>query len=168
MIGVPSIAVITSPDLSPAAAAGPPARTVPMVAPLPDAESPTRDAEVGVLDDLAGDQVVGDGLDGVGRDGEADAGVGAAAVLAVDCDLHVRADDLAARVDQRAAGVAVVDRGIGLDRVRDRVAVRRLDVAVDGADDAGRDALGVAERAADRDDALTRRDRGAVGERRAA
>ena len=58
----------------------------------------------------------------------------------------------------------MVDRSVGLDRVRDRVAVRGLDVTIDGADDAGRDALRVAERAPDRDDALTGGDGGAVGE----
>ena len=42
------------------------------------------------------------------------------------CDLRVHADDFAARVQQRTAGVAGVDRGVGLDHVRDRRAVRRL------------------------------------------
>ena len=49
----------------------------------------------------------------VARDGEADALV--AAGLAED--RGVDADQLAARVDQRAAGVARVDRGVGLDEV---------------------------------------------------
>ena len=35
-------------------------------------------------------------------------------------DRRVDADDLALRVDQRAARVAVVDRGIGLDQVVER------------------------------------------------
>ena len=41
-------------------------------------------------------------------------------------------------VDQRAAGVAVVDRRVGLDRVVDRERVRRLDLPLHGADDAAR------------------------------
>ena len=67
-------------------------------------------------------------------------------------DLRVDADHRAARVEQRAAGVAVVDRGVGLDHVVDRVAVRRLDCALEGADDARRDGAVEAERVADRDD----------------
>ena len=49
----------------------------------------------------------------VARHGEADALI--AAALAEDAG--VDADQLAARVDQRAAGVARVDRGVGLDEV---------------------------------------------------
>ena len=40
-IALPSMAVITSPVFSPAAAAGPPARTVPIARRCPTAESPT-------------------------------------------------------------------------------------------------------------------------------
>ena len=54
--------------------------------------------------------------------------------------------------EQRAARVAGVDRGVGLDDVGDRRAVRRLDVAADGGDDAAREGLREAERAADRVD----------------
>src|SRR5215213_10247899 len=54
-------------------------------------------------------------LDGAGRDGEADADV-AAALAAAGGDLGVDADDLAVLVEQRAAGVAGVERGVGLDR----------------------------------------------------
>ena len=55
----------------------------------------------------------------VDRDREADADVAAlAAEAAADGgDGGVDADDLAVEVDQRAAGVARVDRGVGLDRV---------------------------------------------------
>ena len=62
-----------------------------------------------------------DGAPGlVDRDREADADVaGLAAELAAadGGDGRVDADDLAVEVDQRAAGVAGVDRGVGLDRV---------------------------------------------------
>ena len=47
------------------------------------------------------------------------------------CDLRVDADDAAARVEQRAAGVAGVDRGVGLQDVADREAVlQRRDLAL--------------------------------------
>src|SRR5436190_8106396 len=121
------------------------------------------DAEVGVLDLAARDDGGGDALDGVDGDREPDAVVAARVAL----DLGVDADHVAARVEQRAAGVAVVDRRIGLDRAGDRVVVRRLDGAVDGADDAGGHGAGEAEGAADGDDLLARlhRGRGAQGER---
>ena len=48
-------------------------------------------------------------------------------------------------------GVAGVDRGVGLDHVRDREAVGRLDLALEAGDDAGGDRAAVAERVADRD-----------------
>src|SRR5262249_61294641 len=85
--------------------------------------------------------------------------------LTVGRYLDVYADVLSARVDERPARVAVVDGGIGLDRIRDGEAVRRGDVAIDRADDAGSDALLVAERAADGDDAFTRLDLRTVAER---
>src|SRR5215208_406110 len=84
-------------------------------------------AEVGVRDGLAVLQERQDALDLVDRDGEADAGVRAALTR----DLGVDADDAALRVQQRAAGVAGVDRGVGLDRTGDREPVRRLDRAVE-------------------------------------
>ena len=56
----------------------------------------------------------------------------------------------AARVEQRAARVAVVDRGVGLDRAGDLEAGQRLDRAVERRDDADRERLLLAERAADR------------------
>src|SRR3954447_10604356 len=64
------------------------------------------DAEEGVRDLLALLEERDHALDLVDRDREADARVGAALAR----DLRVDADDLAARVEQRAAGVAGVDR----------------------------------------------------------
>ena len=62
--------------------------------------------------DLGGAQVLGeDGLDRVGVEGEGDA-LGAVAQGDVD------ADQLAVDVEQRAARVAGVDAGVGLDQVR--------------------------------------------------
>ena len=126
VIALPSIAVITSPAFRPALSAGEPLTTVVICAPrrrrVRDA-----DAEVGVLHLAAGDERVRDALRRVDRDREADAVVAAGVAL----DLRVDADHLAAEVQQRAAGVAVVDRGVGLDRAGDRVVVRRRDRAVD-------------------------------------
>src|SRR5690349_5542221 len=72
-------------------------------------------AEVGVGDLAARDQLLRDALHHARRDREADAVVAARVAL----DLRVDADHVAARVEQRAAGVAVVDGGVGLDGARD-------------------------------------------------
>src|SRR3954453_22663164 len=109
-----------------------------------------RHAEVGMGHLAAGDELLRDALDGGRRDGEA-VSVAAARVA---LDLRVDPDHVAVRVEQRAARVAVVDRRVGLDRARDREVVRRVDRAVERADDAGRDRALEAERAPDRDDAV--------------
>ena len=89
-------------------------------------------------------QVVDDVPREVARHGEADALI--AAALAEDAG--VDADQLAARVDQRAAGVARIDRRVGLDEV---LVVGEAHVrAARRADDAGGDRLTQLERAADR------------------
>src|SRR5829696_8031715 len=106
-----------------------------------------RDAEVGALDVLALDERRDDLLDLVDRHGEADAGVAAA----LTGDLRVHADHAALAVEQRAAGVARVDRGVGLHGVGDREAVGRLDRAPERRDDAARDRALEPERAADAD-----------------
>src|SRR4029079_9935257 len=83
---------------------------------------------------VAGDQPVDDRPSGRARYCEADTDVridGAAFYLRVDPDYAAEA------VEQRSTRVAVVDRGIGLDRVRDRHSVRRVDVAPQGANDPG-------------------------------
>ena len=66
-------------------------------------------------------------------------------------DLGVDADHLPEPVQERTAGVAVVDRGVGLDRVVDREVVRRRHLPVERADDAARHGSLEPERAADRD-----------------
>ena len=106
------------------------------------------DAEVGVLDLAAGDQLVRDAADSLDRDRVADAGVGAG----VARDLGVHPDHATVEVEQGTARVAVVQRGVGLDCAVDREAVGSLDVAVQAADDAGRDGALEPERAADGDD----------------
>ena len=78
----------------------------------------------------------------VDRDGEGEADVAGLGVGGADrADHRVHADHPAGRVDQRAAGVALVDRGVGLDRrvVAGRAArLAGLDGPVQRADDAGR------------------------------
>ena len=59
----------------------------------------------------------------------------------------------------------MVDRCVGLDRTLDRRVVRRADLAVERADDAGRDGAVEPERVPDRDDAVTDCDVARVGER---
>ena len=56
--------------------------------------------------------------------------------------------DLAAEVEQRPAGIAAIDGGVGLDVV---VVRARIDVAVARRDDAGGDRAAEAERIADGD-----------------
>ncbi len=65
------------------------------------------------------------GLGGVDRDGEADARI----LIGVRQDHGVNADDFAARVEQRSAGVSGIDGRISLDGVFNR----RTVAAADGA-----------------------------------
>src|SRR3954453_15677198 len=106
------------------------------------------DAEVGMLDAAVLEQLLDDAADRVAGDREADADVAAAVGR---LDLRVDADDLAAGVDEGAAGVARVDRRVGLDHVVDREAVRRLDLALERRDDARGHRPVETERIADRD-----------------
>ena len=94
-----------------------------------------RRAERGVIDDPAALQAAEEILDLVDRDGVADADVHAAALF--EAAAAVDADQFAVGVEQRAAGVAGVDRGVGLDAVgvfQQRAG--RLLVAVRAGDDA--------------------------------
>ena len=68
----------------------------------------------------------------IGRDREADA-------LRAHDHGGVDADHLAGRARERAARVAGIERGVGLDDVADQAAVLRAQRAPDGADDARRD-----------------------------
>ena len=87
------------------------------------------DADIGaahapVTRDLAGDE-----MGGVGGDREADA-------LRAHDDRGVDADDLAGRGDQRPAGIAGVQRRVGLHDVLDHAAGARLQRAAERRDDA--------------------------------
>src|SRR4051794_35051668 len=119
------------------------------------------DAEPGALDLAMRLQLRHDVLDGIAREREADARV---AVRAVVGDLRVDADDLALGVQERAAGVAGVDRGVRLQGAGDREAVGGLDVAVERGDDALGDRPLQAERAADGDGGLAWDDLAGVGD----
>ena len=70
----------------------------------------------------------------------------------------------AAGVEQRAAGVARVDRSVGLDHLVDREAVRRLDLALEAGHDACRRRAVEPERVADRDRGVADLDVTRVGE----
>ena len=95
-----------------------------------------------------------DVLDGVGRNGEPDPDVAGRARSRAVLDLRVDADDLAARVEQRAARVAGIDRGVGLDHVVDREAVRSGDEALERAHDSGGRGAVEPEGIPDRDDRI--------------
>ena len=100
----------------------------------PSSSQSTRGAERGVVDDPAAVERAEEVLDLVDRDGVADADVHPAALL--ERAAAVDADQPALGVEQRAAGVARVDRGVGLQAVgvfQQRAG--RVLVAVDAGDD---------------------------------
>jgi len=75
------------------------------------------------------DQLVGDPLGLIDRDRKAKSDRTALRIgrVTAQCgDRRVDADQLPAHVDQRAAGVTRVDRGVGLDRIENGVLVTRL------------------------------------------
>jgi len=108
-------------------------------------------------------EVVEDALGGVDGDGKADAGGLLGAAVGVGGDEGGDADDLAARVEERAAGVAGVDGGVGLDGVFDLVAGGHGDGA-DSGDNAAGHGPAEAEGVADGIDALADDEVGGVGE----
>ena len=94
-----------------------------------------RDAELAALDRAETDQLIHDAARHVHRNRKADADVAAATR-----ENHVvDADELAAQVDERAAGVARIDRGVGLDEAF--VTVRTHARAAERTDDAVRHRL---------------------------
>ena len=107
-------------------------------------------------------EVGNDCLGGVHGNRKPDAG---GLVGAVICDQRGDADHLAARVQQRAAGVAGIDRGVGLNRVLDGAVAGPANRA-DRGDDAARHGARQAERIADRIDALADGETRRFGQRR--
>ena len=129
---------------------------------LPALHAEDRLGRAAGVEDLLGDAA---GL--VDRDREAQAD--AAAALAGGRDGRVDADHLPVEVDQRATGVALVDRGVGLQAVVDdgrAVVALDADRAVQRADDARGDGARQALRRADRDDLLAHLQVRAAAQRR--
>ncbi|KAG1266985.1 hypothetical protein G6F66_014079 [Rhizopus arrhizus] len=92
------------------------------------------------------DQLVDHAARQVGGNRQAQADVAGHAALRIEAG-GIDADQLALQVDQRATGIARVDRRIGLDEV---LAAQAADAAAThGRDDAGGDRLAEAERIAD-------------------
>src|SRR5436309_1524776 len=85
------------------------------------------------MDTALGHQIVGDALGTVDRNGEADAGGGAAGRE----NRRVDADDLAARVDERTAGIAAINGGVGLNGFIDESALAGLHGPAERADYSG-------------------------------
>ena len=148
-VGVRRSATIRSPLRRPALAAGPLATTLADRRAAVRWPGPSRRRDTRAGPSLPFFSERQRALDRVDRDGEADAGVLVAA--AVGLDLRVDADHAALRVEQRAAGVAGVDRGVGLHRAGDREAVGGGDRASERGDDAAGHGALEAERAADGD-----------------
>src|SRR3954451_1179461 len=126
------------------------------------------DAEVRVLDRAALAELPDDPLHRARRDREAQAGPAgrlAARALRPTVDLRVHADDLALGIEQRAAGVAGVELGVGLDGVGDGEAVGRGDLTVQLGDHAGRQRALQLVGAADRVDVLADREAAVVAQR---
>ena len=94
----------------------------------------SRDADEAAADASVLDQPRRDPAGSVAGDGEADALRGAD-------DGRVDADDLGARVDERAAGVARVEGGVSLDDIVDEPAGSAAQRAAEAADNAGGDRL---------------------------
>ena len=118
-----------------------------------------RHAEQAALDLAMLDQRVHDAHGHVDRDGEANADVAAVGRQ----DRGVDAHQLAAQVHQRAAGVAGVDGGVGLDEIL--VALDAQPGAAQRADDAGCHGLTETEGIADGDDEVTHLHPVGIGDR---
>src|SRR5690606_37051902 len=102
-------------------------------------------AQRAALDLAVLQQLRGDGADHVSGNGETDADVAAGARQ----DGGVHANEPAAQVDERAAGVARVDGRVGLDEILEVLGVQAA--AADGGNDAGSHRVREAERVADGD-----------------
>src|SRR4051794_27808985 len=117
------------------------------------------DANSAAADFTIFDDLVHDGARHVDRDREPDADIAAAWRQ----DSGVDPDQPAAQIDERAARVAWVDRGVGLDEVL--IALNAQSTAPKRADNARSDCLTKAERVADRHDIVSDLQAVAVTER---
>ena len=92
-----------------------------------------------------GHEVVGDGFCRVDRNGKADSGGSAGGRV----NRGIDADDLAVRIDERPAGIAAIDGGVGLNGFVDKSRLTSLHGAAKRADDAGGEGGLKAERISD-------------------
>src|SRR5260370_15213767 len=116
----------------------------------PAADGQRLDAEKCAVDAAVGDEVVGDILCRVDGNGEADASGGAAGRV----NRGVDADDFTARIDERPAGIAAVDSGVGLNGFVNESGLAGLHGASERADNAGGERGLESERIADGQDFL--------------
>ena len=123
-----------------------------------------RHADVAVVDVAVGLELGHDLPGRVDRDREADPD--GAVARAARLDLGVDPDHPARAVEQRTAGVAGVDRGVGLDHMIDREPVGGADRPLDSGDDPGGDGVLKPERVADRDRLVADLDARGVAERK--
>lgn len=109
------------------------------------------DADFCAVDSAVSDKFGNDSRDKIHWDGETDSG-------ALSCsagDGCVDADQSAVQIEQRATGVAWVDRRVDLDDRFDRPVFLDLDRAIQAGDDAGRQCSFQLKRVADREDSHT-------------
>ncbi len=154
--GLPSNATITSPSLSPPRSAGLFGSTEITNTPVVvfqllrahngagNLDGLAADTEVGAANSAVLNQLAGDELRRVDRHRETDS-------LGRQYHGGVDADDFTAGVDQRSAGVARIERGVGLNHVVDQSSRCRAQRAAERADHAGGDAVLKAIRIADGD-----------------
>ena len=104
-----------------------------------------RDADAGGGDAPLADQLGNDAVHHLGRYRKADAGIGAGGRE----DRRVDADETAGGIEERAAGIARIDRRIGLDDIGELAPFGSRQAPLQRADDAGGEGLVEAERIAD-------------------
>ena len=127
----------------------------------PAADGQRFHAEKGAVHAAVGHEIVGNVLCGVDGNGEADAGGGAAGGV----NRGVDANDFAVRIDERAAGIAAVDGGVGLDGFVNESGLAGLHGASDGADYAGGERGLEAERITDGENFLAHLERSGISQR---
>ena len=156
-MSVPFTLMIISPGCSPPAAAGPARLHIADDDALSDSSAPhvvlvvVLCAKVGLSDSAAADQFGDNLIDGVDRNGITDADAAAAR----RCDRGVDADEPAVLIEQGAAGIARIQRGIGLDHIGNNLLGRRLNGASESANNPLRKRERLAERTADCIDGLS-------------
>src|SRR6266852_4548474 len=117
-------------------------------------------AKESAMNAAVGDEVVGDAFCGVNGDGKADAGSRSAGRI----DGGVDADHFTVRIDERPAGVAAIDGGIGLNGFVDEGGLAGLHGAAQSADDAGSERGLEPERIADGENFLAHLQSGRIAE----